>query len=1337
MRITRRPVIRLACCLVVVLAGVTVATGRDRVEEALSEVRDVKAELHSRKSRVLGTLPGPREMAAHSLRCRPVPVAKSGAQRELKFDAETIKRAAKLDPVRLRKLKGRMGMRVLPLGITGAYVTEMLKKKELVVVHVLEDSPATGVLRQGDIIIGANGRLFEDPEDPRPEMGNALAESQSRELGGILTLHVVRDRKPVNLKVDLGSTLSYSKTWPFNCEKSKEIRKAALEYVMKSHPWDRRNFWTPTFLLASGDDAALELARRHICKDLKSQYEEGGGTSAWTGAYRLINLCEYYLLTGDSSVLPAIRHMAQCLSWAQYRSGSWSHGGGGPNLSAPGTAGGGYGEINCAGLGAFIGLCLARQCGIEPYPHTLPRSIRFFGGFCGSNFPYGLGNPTMHGGRMDNGMNSMAAMGFHLLGEDEMADRWARTVCYMWMGRERGHAEAIFSTAWGPVGAALAPKEEFHAFMNHMTWAYEMGRTREGALTFMRGGRWTGPNMTAAMGLFLYLPDRRLQVLGGDSVFAQRPPKGMEGAALLYKRKQWKELRTFLDKCIENAKSHKESATVGRTAYARKLLAAYERMEKHATATLGIIEKSIADGKKATAAVQLDLLARMLGEERPKAAQLRKKLGQGNPKDPRREKPQPLLNVQELTKTLELAKGGVDNGFAHSPDYIAQTYKQGFEGMTDEQIAGFFCHPSGSAIGGAVSALAERGEKVLPLLKRMLKDDHPGIRSGALATLARIYKSDSEEYRTEVPEELLDIIKLARPLIKDPSPWVKNAATGLMLSMKIVNDDIYDILREMAKQDGNKIGHCVRYGVKDPRVRTELCMEMINTVNRSKSKVPSDYKPLLWATSTHMDLCEPHIQTAVNTLNNPEILALYGFFSNGPPEAALQLLARYARNPLVVKHLGDMLRFAARKRGGMNSYWYSIVEYPHRIVVKIGPDALPIVEEFCKSEQALYKRIQAGQEPRPSWWKEDSVEFLDGWCKEMKVTAELVQYLYGEKPPERTVPAMCGIYLSNRSWGAWERQQIRDRIMDLGPKALPPLQKTVAAQAALLQANLDELIAAKKAELDDPANKRNKKRLQKDFDAIAEQKAQLDSQVGELEELASLVRVFNSPKLTAADVRTLCRFYMKRPWGKQYPFVHGESSYLRPLHEKQLVMTRDTLQRGGKAVLGALRAFLKEHEQVLAGAIAELDKQHEHWMQQRARQRTLPVARIAVERKDTLRIHAELKDLADTIECASRDRLSEDEIALLCRVYTRRRWATQNALIRDLLKRQGARAAGVIKEHVRRETAALPALVADVERHMYGGGKTRIIWLYDRAFALQTNVQQGIADLEMLVKTIR
>ncbi|MEE8450986.1 MAG: DUF6288 domain-containing protein [Thermoguttaceae bacterium] len=238
----------------------------DGVERALSEVRDVKADLFSRRSSVLGTLPGPAETAAHQMRSRPIPEPKAGVSREVRFDAATRSRAAALDPVALRKAKGRMGMRVLPLGITGAYVTEITGHTELVVVHVLDDAPATGVLRPGDVILGANGRLFQETEDPRPEMGNALAESQTPELGGILTLQIVRDGKPINVSLDLGNTLAYSDTWPLNCKKSKQIKADAVRFVMSHYPWHRYNFWTPLFLMASGDEAAMEMVRRPRCR---------------------------------------------------------------------------------------------------------------------------------------------------------------------------------------------------------------------------------------------------------------------------------------------------------------------------------------------------------------------------------------------------------------------------------------------------------------------------------------------------------------------------------------------------------------------------------------------------------------------------------------------------------------------------------------------------------------------------------------------------------------------------------------------------------------------------------------------------------------------------------------------------------------------------------------------------------------------------------------------------------------------------------------------------------------------------------------------------------------
>jgi hypothetical protein len=432
------------------------------------------------------------------------------------FDPERVQRlTAELDK-RVEKLKKDRHGNVVSraFGITGARMAmDYHGRQDLLVVGVTPGTPAHGKLMERDIIIGANGRLISDPEDARPEMGYALAASQSPQMKGILTLHVIRDSKGSNVVLNLGNKTYYSDTWPYKCEKTEQIRAAALRIVMEKGPspehlfgmHHKGGFWTPLFLMASGDEAAMARVKEWIKATTKpaSEYpaQPEGGRS-WLAGYRLINVAEYYLLTRDTTVLPRIQYLVRVLEKIQFPSGGWSHG------KPPG-----YGEINNAGLACFIGLILARECGATLDTEKFTRSIIYFGKFCGSNLGYGLGTPGGRSGRMDNGLHGLSAVAFQLLGEDGMAERWARPLCYMWMGRERGHAERIFSPCWGNVGAALAPKAEFNMFMKHMLWLYEISRTPEGGIEF--GTRFPYPGgVTPAMALFMYLPERRLRILG-------------------------------------------------------------------------------------------------------------------------------------------------------------------------------------------------------------------------------------------------------------------------------------------------------------------------------------------------------------------------------------------------------------------------------------------------------------------------------------------------------------------------------------------------------------------------------------------------------------------------------------------------------------------------------------------------------------------------------------------------------------------------------------------------------------------------------------------------------
>ncbi len=599
----------------------TVRAEDDPVAAALAKVRNTKADLFATDSSVLGTLPGPAEMAAAQPDLRTL--LTSRGPMTIEFTGEQ-RHAFKRDYTYYTFRGGSRLADCFPIGITGIHVRDVARRTEMIVQAVETGSPADGKVKVDDVIIGANGRLFDNPVDPRPALGFALVSSQTKELGGRFVLQLVRHGEPMNVDIDLGDDETYSRNWIFDGAKTKRITDDAFQCVIRHLANADRmqsrhgggGFWTPVFLMASGDPQALEMVRRWAHRGSKDKYPPviGAGGSNWGLGYSLVNLCEYYLLTGDSSVLPNIQNKAEQLGHNQYLScGSWGHG-------APG----GYGPVNNAGLVAFMGLALARECGAKIPDHVMIRAIRFYGGFCGTNFPYGEGTPGGRSGRADNGMNSTAALAFNILGEPEMAHRWGRSVSYMWGGRERGHAEGIFSLGWGPLGAALGSTEEFNMFMNNMLWYYELMRTRDGGFHYTRYGSQIGVGRlpypvgtTTAFALTFYLPTKRLRILGRPrGVFAANPPEDLAQAQWLFRRKRWKEMATFCKRYL--AGKNKPNAE-----FAKGLLAAYQRIQDQVAYTTEQICKNTASGDVPLAKRQFEALQRLLGGDRPEFAKLK------------------------------------------------------------------------------------------------------------------------------------------------------------------------------------------------------------------------------------------------------------------------------------------------------------------------------------------------------------------------------------------------------------------------------------------------------------------------------------------------------------------------------------------------------------------------------------------------------------------------------------------------------------------------------------------------------------------------------------------
>jgi len=589
-------------------------------------------------SKVLGPLPAPEELAAAHEHLGLPP--RNGLPARRSIDAATARRYDRLYhyvTFKDHQLYGDYGSQSIPLGITGIHANEYRNRHELFVVEVEKDSPAEGRVFAEDIILGANGRLFEELDhlaDPRIPMGYSLAEAQTAELGGVLTLHLVRNGRFLNVPVELGVEGPYSPTWPFDCEKSRRMGDRLVAMILERYGTGRRltsrhsggSWWHALILLGAGEDRALERARRSVYEiagvESWDQVREAVASgnyplpeqitgSSWVLSYELIILCEYYLQTGDSAVLPAVVWKKHLLEKGQAPSGSWCHG----------MGMGGYGEVNATGGACFVALALAAECGVEMDPVALDRSARFFRQFVGGGVPYGNHSPGPLGSS-DNGKNAMPAVAFAILGDEEAAGGLARPTCYSYLCRENGHADGSFAFSWGPLGALRAPAPEFHLFMNNLIWYYELARTGDGALIFLRGCHWSRPyGCSGPMGMVLMMPRRKLRIVGGPrTVFGTRPPKGLREAERLYKLKRWDELEQFLHDYLSRD-SRGEGAE-----YARRLLAACRAQEKHVQKVLEMIRRNIDKGDAWTASEQLAALRLLLGEERPEMARLREYL---------------------------------------------------------------------------------------------------------------------------------------------------------------------------------------------------------------------------------------------------------------------------------------------------------------------------------------------------------------------------------------------------------------------------------------------------------------------------------------------------------------------------------------------------------------------------------------------------------------------------------------------------------------------------------------------------------------------------------------
>jgi len=372
------------------------------------------------------------------------------------------------------------------LGATGArgwmYTNKSTttEARQIFITKIAAGSPADGFLQTGDVILGIAGKLISF--DPRTEFGKALTTAEAKD--GKLSLTRWREGKTEEITITLPVLGSYSKTAPYDCEKSKRILEQGCEALskrMNAPGYERENAISRSLnalgLLASGDSKYAALVKREA--DWAAKYSTDGYGTWWYG-YVSVFLAEYAISTGDKSVIPGLRRIVLEAAKGQSAVGSWGH-----RYAMPDGRLLGYGMMNSPGIPLTIGLVLAREAGIDDpeVAQAIERSgnlLRFFIGK--GSVPYGDHDPFMQS-HEDNGKNGMATVLFDQLGEKDGAEFFAKMSAASHGGeRDQGHTGNFFNMTWAMPGVARGGPHATGAWMEEFgAWYFDLARAWDGA----------------------------------------------------------------------------------------------------------------------------------------------------------------------------------------------------------------------------------------------------------------------------------------------------------------------------------------------------------------------------------------------------------------------------------------------------------------------------------------------------------------------------------------------------------------------------------------------------------------------------------------------------------------------------------------------------------------------------------------------------------------------------------------------------------------------------------------------------------------------------------------
>ncbi len=402
-----------------------------------------------------------------------------------------------------------------PVGI-GIELTQPAFGMKIKNVEPGSPAAASGKLKAGQIIETINGERLKDI-DPRIQLGRIITAAEASD--GKVTF-VVRDtpeEESQTITVSIPVLGAYSETWPLNCPKSdKIVRDLAARFKAEGYSGgiglDGPKI---LFLLSTGEAEDLAVVREWMKRLVEKNQNYGSGMPyQWHIAWGAPPIAEYYLRTGDASVLPLMQRIADAVKKTQYQ-GGW----GGRGMAGH--------HMGLAGTGTLTFLLLAKQCGVDVDDVMLQSALEHYFRFAGRGTNPYMDHPP-ESTFTDNGRNGRlafamaAASRLHPDGEaslyakarDINAIKSFYSTSYMLHGHTGGGIGEVWRSA--AMGLMVEKKpEHYREFMDTRTWFYDLSRRYDGSFGIIGGGkRYDKTDWGIAMGLTYTAPRKQLCIFG-------------------------------------------------------------------------------------------------------------------------------------------------------------------------------------------------------------------------------------------------------------------------------------------------------------------------------------------------------------------------------------------------------------------------------------------------------------------------------------------------------------------------------------------------------------------------------------------------------------------------------------------------------------------------------------------------------------------------------------------------------------------------------------------------------------------------------------------------------